>query len=214
MRTHRIEEVAVVRNDEHRIFVIRQVILEPRDRRPVEVVGRLVEQQVVGFAEQRLRQQYAHLLLGAQVAHQLVVQSLPDPEAAQQVGGIALGVPALHLREFLLQFPGPKPVLLREIGLGIQRLFLFHRIPQGLMSHQNRVENRKCVVLEVVLFENRQPFARAERHIAPRRSHLAAEHFQERGLPRPVRPDHTVAVARGEFEVDIFEKNPFSVLYL
>ena len=39
-------------------------------------------------------------------------------------------------------------------------------------------------------------------------------HFEERGLPRPVGPDHTVAVARGEFEIDILEKNPFSVLYL
>ena len=57
MRAHRIEEVAVVRDDQHRVFVIRQVVLQPRDRRPVEVVGRLVEQQVVGFAEQGLRQQ-------------------------------------------------------------------------------------------------------------------------------------------------------------
>ena len=57
-------------------------------------------------------------------------------------------------------------------------------------------------------------FARAEGHVAPRRGHLAAEHFEERGLPRPVGPDHTVAVARGEFEIDILEKNPFSVLHL
>ena len=45
-----------MRDDQHRVFVIRQVVLQPRDRRPVEVVGRLVEQQVVGFAEQGLRQ--------------------------------------------------------------------------------------------------------------------------------------------------------------
>ena len=214
MRAHRIEEVAVVRDDQHRVFVIRQVVLQPRDRRPVEVVGRLVEQQVVGFAEQGLRQQHAHLLLGAQIAHQLAVQGFPDPEAAQQVGGVALGVPALHLREPLLQLPGPETVLLRKVGLGVQRLLLLHRLPQRLMPHQNRVEDRKPVIGEVVLLEHRQAFARAEGHVAPRRGHLAAEHFEERGLPRPVGPDHTVAVARGEFEIDILEKNSFSVLYL
>ena len=214
MRTHRVEEVAVVRNDEHRVFVIRQVVFEPCDRRPVEVVGRLVEQQVVGFAEQGLRQQHAYLLLGAQIGHQLIVQRLFDAQAAQQIGGVALGVPALHLRKLLLQLPGPQPVLLRKIGLGIQLLLFFHRVPQGLVSHQDRVEDRICVVLEVVLFENRQPFARAERHAAPRRGHLAAEHFQKSRFAGAVRTDHTVAVARGEFEVDILEKNPFSVLYL
>ena len=82
------------------------------------------------------------------------------------------------------------------------------------MPHQNRVEDRKPVIGEVVLLEHRQAFARAEGHVAPRRGHLTAEHFEERGLPRPVGPDHAVAVARGEFEIDILEKNPFSVLYL
>ena len=142
------------------------------------------------------------------------MQGFPDPEAAQQVGGVALGVPALHLREPLLQLPGPETVLLRKVGLGVQRLLLLHRLPQRLMPHQNRVEDRKPVIGEVVLLEHRQAFARAEGHVAPRQGHLAAEHFEERGLPRPVGPDHTVAVARGEFEIDILEKNPFSVLHL
>ena len=139
------------------------------------------------------------------------MQRLFDAQAAQQIGGVALGVPALHLRKLLLQFAGPKPVLLRKIGFGIQLLFFFHRIPQRLMPHQHRVENRIFVILEVILFEHRQPFAGAESHAAPRRGHLAAEHFR---LPRTVGADHTVAVARREFEIDIFEKNPFSVLYL
>ena len=79
MRAHRVEEVAVVRDDQHRIFVLRQVVFQPRDRRPVEVVGRLVEEQVVGFAEQACASSTRTFSLGAQIAHQLAVQGLPGP---------------------------------------------------------------------------------------------------------------------------------------
>ena len=48
-----VEEVAVVGDRDDRAAVVAQVLLEPRHRLGVEVVGRLVEQQQVGLAQQQ-----------------------------------------------------------------------------------------------------------------------------------------------------------------
>ena len=71
--TNRVEEVAVVRYDQHRVLEVGKIIFEPHNGFKVEVVGRLVEQEVVGMSEEGFRQQYAHFLFTAQVFHQHVV---------------------------------------------------------------------------------------------------------------------------------------------
>ena len=45
---HVVEEVAVVRDGEHRALVLVEELLEPQDRLGIEVVGGLVEEQQVG----------------------------------------------------------------------------------------------------------------------------------------------------------------------
>ena len=57
----RVQEMAVVRNGDQDALIFAEEPLEPADRVEVEVVGRLVEQQRVGLAEQRLREQHAQL---------------------------------------------------------------------------------------------------------------------------------------------------------
>ena len=57
-----VEEVAVVGDRDDRARVLREVALEPRDRLGVEVVGRLVEQQQVGRAQQQPAQRDAAAL--------------------------------------------------------------------------------------------------------------------------------------------------------
>src|SRR5690606_33601732 len=47
-----VEEVAVVRNRDDRPLELREILLEPRDRLGVQVVGRLVEQQHVRLLEE------------------------------------------------------------------------------------------------------------------------------------------------------------------
>ena len=62
MCTDGIKKVAVVRNHQHGIIEIGEVIFQPVNRFQVEVVGWLVEQQIVGFSEQSLSQQYFYFL--------------------------------------------------------------------------------------------------------------------------------------------------------
>ena len=54
-----VEEVAIVGDGDDRAFVLLEVALEPGDRFRVEVVGRLVEQQQVGLAQEQPRERDA-----------------------------------------------------------------------------------------------------------------------------------------------------------
>ncbi len=63
-----VQEVAVVGDRDDRALVLGQVLLEPRDRLRVEVVGGLVEQQQVGRAQQQPAQRHAAALAAGEGA--------------------------------------------------------------------------------------------------------------------------------------------------
>ena len=74
--------MSVVTNHQYGLFQIAKIFFQPLYGIKVEVVGRLVEQQVVRLAEERLREQYADLLLTAELLHQFVVQVFLDAQSA------------------------------------------------------------------------------------------------------------------------------------
>ena len=55
-----VEKIAVVADDEDRRRAILQIVGEPKHALEVEIVGRLVEQQQVGFGEQHRGERHAH----------------------------------------------------------------------------------------------------------------------------------------------------------
>ena len=59
---HVVQEVAVVRDGQHRAGVGAQELLQPQHRLGVQVVGGLVEQQQVGRLQQQLAQRHATAL--------------------------------------------------------------------------------------------------------------------------------------------------------
>ena len=61
-----VEEVAVVGDHDHGAWIIAQMMLEPRHAFGVEMVGRLVEQEDVGFSEQQAAKRNAPLLAARQ----------------------------------------------------------------------------------------------------------------------------------------------------
>ena len=92
VRADAVQEVAVVRDGDERAFVVVEEILQPVDGVEVEVVGRLVEQQRLRLAEERLRQQHADLLAALQLAHLALVKFVGNVEAMEQDGGVASAV--------------------------------------------------------------------------------------------------------------------------
>ena len=91
MRAHPVEEVPVVRDDNQRAVVADQKLLEPVDRVEVQMVGRLVEEQGFGMAEQCLREQHTHFLPSLQLRHRPFVQGVGDVESLEQHRRLALG---------------------------------------------------------------------------------------------------------------------------
>ena len=73
MRAHHVQEVTVVRNDDHGAVTFIQHLLQPADGIDVQVVGRFVEQQNIRIGKQRLRQQYTQLPARRDFAHRAVV---------------------------------------------------------------------------------------------------------------------------------------------
>ena len=57
---HPVQQVAVVADQQHRARIISQIGFQPKGRLEIEMVGRLVQQQQVGFGEQQRRQRHAH----------------------------------------------------------------------------------------------------------------------------------------------------------
>ena len=62
-----------MRYHEHALLQVRQIFLQPLHGIEVEVVSRLVQQQVVGMSEQSLGQHHANLLIIRYLRHLLVV---------------------------------------------------------------------------------------------------------------------------------------------
>ena len=79
----RIEERAVVRNDQHRTWILGQKALEPLQRLHVEVVRRLIQQQQVGLAQQQRRQSEACFLTPAQLLNRHRAIDVAEAEAWQ-----------------------------------------------------------------------------------------------------------------------------------
>ena len=63
-----------------------------------------------GLAEQRLRQQHAHLLAALQLAHLALVQRLGNVEAVEQDRGVALGGVAVLFADDAFELAQPHAV--------------------------------------------------------------------------------------------------------
>ena len=145
-----VEEVAVVGDRDDRALVLGQVLLEPRDRLGVEVVGGLVEQQQVGRPQQQPAQRHAAALAAgelrdvgvagrqAQRVHRVVELRVEVPgvgrfdlrlDAAELLGGL-VGVVGGELVEAVEQRlrlgDAVLDVAVHVLGLVEMRLLLEH----------------------------------------------------------------------------------------
>ena len=201
-----VEKIAVVGDDDHGVLKADEKFLEPGDRVHVEVVGRLVEKQNVRIAEQGAREEDLDLLGAVQLAHGHLMEGRIDAKSGQQGLGVALGVPAVHLGKIRLEHGGALAVRVGEVGLGIERVLLLHHLVQMGVALHDGIEDELVVIFVLILLEEGETLARIHGHGAVRRLQLAGENFEEGGLAGAVGTDDAVALARQEFDVDIFKQ--------
>ncbi len=120
-----VQEMAVVGNDDQAARVGQQVLLQPVHRVQIQVVGRLVQQQHAGVAEERLRQQHAHFLAALQLRHLALMQLFGNVQTLEQNGGIRFRRIAAFIPDDAFQLAHAHAILVGPVGgIGVELLAL------------------------------------------------------------------------------------------
>ncbi len=169
------EEGAVVADDDERAAEAGEVLLEALDGRQVEVVGRLVEQQHVGLADQRAGERRAARLAAGERGD---AARRVDPQALEQaLGAVAAELGVLARRQAGLRRRkrgrvGREVRLLRQVGDGRARL---QEALAGVELDQpgERLEQRRLA--RAVAADEADPLALGERQREPGEQRLVAD---------------------------------------
>ena len=146
------------------------------------------------------------LLVAVQLAHQAVVKLCRDPEAVEQGFRVGFRLPAVHLGKFRFQLTGTDSVLVREIGFCVEGILFLPYLIQALVALDDRIQNDLVIIFEMVLFQDAEPGAGRHGDSTAGRLQTSGQNLQEGGFSGTVCTDDTVAVAFGEFDIDIFKK--------
>ena len=105
-----------MRDQQQRSRIALQPVLEPEHGVEVEVVGRLVEQQQVGAAHQRLREIEAHAPAAGEARHRLALPRGAEAQAGQQRRGAGARAVAVDRFEAMMQFGQMLAAMVRVAG--------------------------------------------------------------------------------------------------
>ncbi len=213
----RVEEVAVVGDEDDRAGVVGQVLLEPVARRKVEVVRGLVHQEQVRAGEEQLREGDAHLPAARELLGSALLVGEGEAEALQHLRHPRLDlVPAT-----LLESLGDLGVALEEavvvavlgrVGEGVlDAVLLLLQGEQVGEGEDHLLVNRAPVVDDAVLGQVADRGVRRHADLARVGLLDPGEHAQERGLSRPVRPRQADAVPLLDVPGDVLEEDPVAV---
>ena len=211
VRAYAVQEVTVVAYHQHDILVVGQEIFEPGYRLHVKVIGRLIQQQDIGVAKERLRQQYPHFDVGGNILHQLLVHAVVHTQFTEQGRRVAFGGIAAHLAKIVFQFTGLQAVGFGKIFFGINGIAFMHQFPQFTMPHEHGIQYRHFIKLELVLIQYRHAFTRSDINGTLVGFYLAADDLHEGGLARTVGTNDPVTVALGETDIHFIEQNPLAI---
>ncbi|TLD45743.1 MAG: hypothetical protein FAZ92_02005 [Accumulibacter sp.] len=206
VRADLVEEVAIVRDDDHRAVALVDHVFQPADRADVEVVGRLVEEQDVRVGEQRLDQQDAQFPAGCDITHRAMVLRCRNADAEQQFAGARLGAVATVLGKTGFEVGGVHVVGLGGIRVGVDGVLLEHAGPHFLMSHHDDVDHPLLLEGELVLAQVGQAFVDVLGDVAGSRLEFACQDLHEGRLARAVGADQSIAIALAELEGDVLEQ--------
>lgn len=203
---HAVQEVAVVRNDDHGAAAGYQNAFQPADGIDIQVVGGLVQQQHVRIGEQRLGQQYPEFPARSQAAHGSFVLFQGDVQTKKQFAGTGFGGVAIHFRKLNFQISDRHAVFFTHLCQRIDAIALFFNVPQFFMAHDHSVHDRATLVGKLVLAQLTQANVRLQHDLARRRLKIATEDLHQSGFSAAVSPDQAVAIAVTKLGGNIFKQ--------
>ena len=201
----RIHEMTVVRDDDERALVADEELAQPVDRVEVQVVGRLVEEERLRPAEERLRQKDAHFLSALQLGHRAAVQPVRDVEALEQNRGVALRLVAVLFADNAFELAEAHAFRVGHVGLRVEPFTFFESRPQAVVAHDDGVGHTKAIEGEMVLPQHAEPGGVHDR--AALRRQLAGQQLHEGGFAGAVRARQPVPTARRKRRRHIVEEH-------
>ena len=139
-----------------------------------------------------------------QLGHLALVKFVRDVEALQEDGGVGLGFVAVFIADDAFEFAEAGAVFIGHLRLGIDDLALFESGPQGLVAHDDGVDDAVGVELVLVLLEDADFFGAD--NVALLGVDLAGEDLHEGRFAGAVWAGEAVTAARGEGDGDILKE--------
>ena len=167
-------------DDDHGLGVARQMLLQPQRAFEIEIVGRLVEQQQIGFGEQRRRERHAHAPAAGEFRARTLLVGGGEAEPGEDRSGARrrrvradIGEPRLDL--------GDAVRVMRRFRLGQQ-------CPRCAVGLEHDLEQ---AFRAVGGFLRQASDAPARRHldVAVLGRNVAGDHAEQRGLAAAVAAD-------------------------
>ncbi len=167
-----VEEALIVGDDERDAAVPGEELLQPADRQDVEVVGRLVEEQRVGAAEEHLRQEHAQLESSGQRRERPPVRREGNAEPLEHRRGAGLQGVAVQVLESLLEIGEACGVPVAVIDDPVS---LHQGTPHRGVPHHGEIEDDLRVVEEAVLPQDPDSRASGDGYRSLRRGLVAGQ---------------------------------------
>ena len=195
-------------DEEQRAGVDAQAALKPFHGGDVEVVGRLVEEQDVGFGEQDARHGRAHLPAAGKRVQRLVENVLVEPESGERGFGAVPGIVSTEVFVGGLQVPEFVEQL-AVCGIGLEGAFDLReaRLDEREFARGGDVgEHVLLLVGEVdLLTQDADAEALRDQDLALVGRELAEDHAEDGGLAGAVGADHADALALVDAERGVVE---------
>ena len=204
---HPVEEIAIVRNDDQRAGVALEPVFQPQDGVEVQMVGRLVEQQQVGRAHQRLGQVQAHPPAAGKMRHGVVHLRLGKTQAGQQLLGARAHRIGARVGQRGVQFADAvamRMIVMRGIFRLVGRKFSLERAQRGVAV--DHIFKRRAVQCRGFLCHVRHAPLRRDFDAAAVGVQATLQQAEQRGLAGSVGADQPDMLAGIEGDIGGIEQ--------
>ena len=141
-------------DQDQRALIALQPLLQPDHRIEIEVVGRFIEQQQIGAADQRLGQVKAHAPAAGEITDRAFQLLVTEPEAVQQAGGAGANSPGINGVEFAVH-GGNRMAVVAFVG-GMQLRFQLAVFP---IAVDNIIHRRYAQGWRLLVYPGQLPVA-------------------------------------------------------
>ena len=206
MGTNHVQEVTVVRNDNHGAFTRIQCLFQPTNGIDIQVVGRFVEQQNIRIREQCLRQQHTQFPAWRHFTHQTVVLFYRNTYTQQQLTSTRFSSVAIIFSYFGFQLCGVHVVFIGRFRISIDAVAFMNGRPQLGVAHHDHIQYAFIFIRELILTQLTYTLIRIKRHVAGGRFQIATHDFHERRFTATICPNQTITIATAKFDRNVFKQ--------